>query len=134
MLTKVVRVGIRSRIDFPLAESSRRIPDSTRFPSQKLYMLKFCMVVKVKILSIRIYSNMVYANISKKVKKTHCCNFSMKRQCIINPYIKLLLSPRLEYKVYYVWYCILIIWHILYHKYMPITSIKNKFNFYSFCI
>jgi hypothetical protein len=45
IVSKIVRIKIRSRIDFPPAESSRRIPESTRFLSQEFIHAEICMIV-----------------------------------------------------------------------------------------
>jgi hypothetical protein len=68
---KVVRVGIWSRIDFPLIELSRRILDSTRLLIQEFILAEilYYSIEKVKIQNIKISSNMVYTNISKKSKE-----------------------------------------------------------------
>jgi hypothetical protein len=73
---QVVRVGIQSRFDFLPTVSSRRIPDSTRFLSQEFFHAEilYCSIEKVKILSTKISSRMVYSTISKKLK-IHSCKF-----------------------------------------------------------
>jgi hypothetical protein len=67
VIIKVVRVRIRSRIDFQqnrVIASNRRISNSTRFLSQESIHVEilYASIEKVKILSIKIYSNMVYTS------------------------------------------------------------------------
>jgi hypothetical protein len=67
VIIKVVRVRIHSWIDFQqnrVIASNHRIPNSTRFLSQESIHVEFlyASIEKVKILNIKIYSNMVYTS------------------------------------------------------------------------